>query len=526
MRALHLCFWLHHPYELNDVEHWQKGYFGGEADFRRADEQDYQPLFALLERNAQRYPHLRVSLVVSGVWLEQAERWDKELVKRLQKLVKSGKVALVATPYYYSMAVFYDLDELAAQLKQYQEKLEQLFETRSDYLALPGLCYNNRIARWADKQGYQVILAGDASAELDWRTCNRVYEAKGTDGLKVLFANRPLTEILGEAQPETTAQIVAEKKSPKVVFSAQKFQKQLDLAFLRGNLVNLYLDVAIFGKWRERGIIGFFDELFKIWQETSGSHMVSVREIAKLAPVAEVSIKRTASFAEAATQDYQWPVWWSEEKDQNSQALYKLQKSIVASEDKDLYYDFGKLTTLELAQGGANYDAILKDLQERTEKLVAIADDEKAEPVRFGLAESTTVKINFDNKTKEAKERGRSFYKQMKEAAGEPLWTAEDMDDMEAAIQVMAQRMKMSHVEQERDFADFAEAEIVGTEDDFLDWPMDDIDLAAETLAWEAETSTKTKESKNGAGLSSFKAKTKDAKTVKPKKAHKKIVID
>lgn len=552
MRALHLCFWLHHPYELRNASDWQKGYYGGEDDFKRHNQQDYQPLFALLERNTQRYSNLRVSLVVSGVWLEQAERWDNTLIKRLKKLVQSGNVGLVATPYYYSMAAFYDLDELSAQLKQYQEKIQQLFGVQSEFLTLPRLCYNNRIARWADKQGYKGVLAGDATTELSWRTCNRLYEAKGTDGLKVIFENRKLTEIITKAQPEATVRIATTKKveaedtdiapeselsaadfvrgmaeevvpanepvkmvekvAEKTEFSARKFQKQLDLGFLRGDLINLFLDTEIFAKWRELGIIGFFDELFKIWQDLSGSHLVSVREIAKLSPVAEVSIKKTASDKMPSKKDYQLPEWWTTTQDNNSQELYNLRKRVVASEDKDLYYDFGKLTTLEHAGGGAGFAAVLKDLQERTDKLVSSDVNEKAEPVRFGLSESTSVQINFDSKAKEAKERNRSFYQQMKAAAGDSLWTAEDLDDMEAAVQVMAQRMKMSHLEKERDFADFAEAEIVGTEDDFADWPLDDIELAEEKLKKEVPA----KGAKN----------TKTAKDSKSKKSFKKIVID
>lgn len=507
MRALHLCFWLHRPYELMGSDHWQKGYFGGAEEFRKADQRDYQPLFALLERNAQRYPKLRVSLVVSGIWLEQAERWDNDLIKRLKKLVQSGNVALVATPYYYSMAAFYDLDELTSQMKQYQEKTEQLFGVKSDFLALPELLYNNRIARWADKNSYKGILAGDTSKSLDWRTSNRVYEAKGTDGVKVLFENVALSQDISSARPAATVQVASTvtmetedpditsaaelsaadfvrgmtetrpalrkvkttKVSEKTEFSAKKFQKQLDLELLRGELVNIYLDVEIFGKWRELGIIGFFDELFKIWQDTAGSHLVSVQEIAKLPPVAEVVVKKTASRKGEAEKDYQLPSWWTPTQDQKSQELYKLRKAVVASEDKDIYQDFGKLTTIEHANGSANFAVIMRDLEDRLATMVTQAQDDIAEPVRFGLSESTNVRVNFDTKAREAKERNQAFYQQMKAAAGEPLWTAEDMDDMEAAIQVMAQRMKMANLEKERDFTNFAEAEIVGTEDDFAD---------------------------------------------------------
>lgn len=50
MRALHLNFWLHHPYKLHEKSQWTKGYFGGEAEFARVNREEYQPLLALIER--------------------------------------------------------------------------------------------------------------------------------------------------------------------------------------------------------------------------------------------------------------------------------------------------------------------------------------------------------------------------------------------------------------------------------------------------------------------------------------------
>ncbi len=46
----------------------------------------------------------------------------------------------------------------------------------------------------------------------------------------------------------------SERVRTRKVFAAKKFQKELDLAFLRGNLVNLCFKPDIFEKWREFGV--------------------------------------------------------------------------------------------------------------------------------------------------------------------------------------------------------------------------------------------------------------------------------
>lgn len=511
MRALHLCFWLHRPYELLGAGKWEKGYFGGEIEFKKADQSEYQPLFALLERNAQRYPKLKVSLVMSGVWLEQVERWDRDLLRRLQKLVANGNVEPVITPYYYSMVAFYDFDELKAQIIRAQEKFEQLFEQKSISVALPELCYQNRLARWMEKLGFQVMLAGDATKSLDWRTCNRVYDVKGCQKLRVMFMNRKLSEMIAQAQDGATVRTEAERaieqltpdlEAPKVAtaaefvqalnqssasapaaettaaikprsyhteFSAKKYQKQLDLAFLRGDIVTLSLEPAIFGQWREMGVIGFFDELFKIWLESPSGSLMTARDALRLAPTAEVSIKRTVSRVGETEKDYQLPDWWGQTQDQNMLQLMQLCPKILASKDTDLYLDFSRLTTLDYATGSEQYNEILADITKRLGRFVVRTADGDEKIISNELTESTAVKVKIKSKPKPsdfAENENDLDSAQFSKSGEDGAYTqsesdAEDIDDMEAAIQVMAQRMKRQSMSEERNVEGLAEAEVV-----------------------------------------------------------------
>ena len=78
MRVIHLCFQLHEPFGLQKVtsEGEKSDYFDTKAAFAKANAEIYQPLFALLERNTQKFREFRFSLLVSGLWLELAEQYD------------------------------------------------------------------------------------------------------------------------------------------------------------------------------------------------------------------------------------------------------------------------------------------------------------------------------------------------------------------------------------------------------------------------------------------------------------------
>ncbi len=501
MRTLHLSFWLHHPYELHTLAKWaEKGYYGGEVAFREADQAEYQPLLALLERNSQRYPKMRVSLAISGVWLEQAERWDAELIKRVRRLVEKGVVSLVTVPYYYSMAAFYDLDELKSQAVQMQEKLTQAFGVKSETLAVPELCYHNRLAKWAEKLDFRAMLAGDATTALDWRSPNRIYAAKGCEGLKVLFENAKLTQMIAGASelvtvlgaPTDISENVgnSEEKpslaSGRRVFVTKMFQKQLDFAFLRGEVVNLYFDSGIFHQRRDAGVIGLFDELIKKFMETPGMKLASVDDLLKIAPSSEVSVKKTVSREGEAAEDYKLPAWWTVAEDKNSQNLYSLRKNIVAVHDRDLYVDFGRLTAQSYAKGGKEFAEILADLQKRLLKLIQDDEAEESSP-QSGVMASTTVRIKFDHKAREARKRREALVQMYREANAESedgtVWD-DDLDDAEAAVQVLAQRMKQLQEGEPDNYDDAAEAEVVAEdiwmettaemEEDLADVPLED----------------------------------------------------
>lgn len=416
MRAIHLCFQLHEPYELRgDFDGAMKdGLFDSEKSFKRADEEIYQPLFALLERNTQRYKAFHFSLQVSGTWLELAERYNADLVRRLRRLLGLKQVELVVEPYYHSLAYFHDQEELAAQVDLMREKTQQSLGVESKIFALPEFLYNDGIGKWAEKAGFAGVLVGGSNAALDWRSANHVYEAAGCEYLRLLFQNSKLTELVRKVD----AEICAEKKVKegegevqKTMLSAVRFQKMVDIECMRGELVNLYFGAEIFRNLRQDGIVVFFDELIEKWLAVGGNRLVGAMEACMLEePTAEVSIKETVSWrddqndfrkektkkivkqqgeqdesAQASSGDFlpmlikktefRLPDWLLGGRGAEAvDALYGMRREILASEDEGLIADFRRLMAVDY-QIGMNeelfvvWEKILASLKERANEV-------------------------------------------------------------------------------------------------------------------------------------------------------------
>ncbi len=443
MRAIHFCFQLHEPYKMREFSNGE--YFDSEAEFRERDQRIYQSFFALLERNTQRYKQLHFSLMISGAWLELAEKYDVELVRRLRKLVELKQIEIIVEPYYHSLALFYNEKEFLEQIELMERKLSDALRAEGRILALPEMVYADGIAQWAEGLGFVGMLAGGLSGILRWHSPNHVYEAAGCEYLRVLFNNQHLTaailerdeRILGEEKLDEDGEA-----KMRAVLSAEKFQRLVELDVLRGNLVNLYFNVEELWNLADVGIVGFLDKLVAGWLKKPGNRFLHAGEAVMFEePEGEILVAEAAGWKEkyfrgsgkkteipeilqkSEEQDareegekssslpvlYEHgamtiPGWldFGARKKANEQ-LYAVRREIFASEDEKLITDFRKLTgvdyVLEMdARGLRNWERILGDLRRRANeaKKSQAVEISRAYTKRRDRGEAESVRVNFE----------------------------------------------------------------------------------------------------------------------------------
>lgn len=457
MRAVQLFFRLHRAYDLKPIDEIDTEIFGIEAEFRETNRIEYQPLFAILERNTQKYPKLHLSLGVSGLWLEQAEKWDPELIRRLRKLVNLGNVELVACPYDYSLSSFYDEAEFESQMEAERKIFSRIFGVEPEVLAMPELIYHDKIAAYAEKAKFKGVLAGSMEKILDYRSTNQVFEVKDCPNLRVIAENTKFSQAILQAErlimveevrsetefvepkpgemvtetmragrrkataaefvrgmakttttPVSTSSSIkiTEKPSGRYIFSARKCQKELELEALRGNLLNICLDTSIFRKYRDVGVVRFFDELIQSWQKDPNNKFLNASEmIIAMQPRVQVSVKTSVSIRPERAKvgvdglvlgkdiHYRPPEWLSSAQQIELQkSLYALRDEVLRTKDKKLYEDFARLTALDYLldlseEKVQHFEAVQKILRDRVlqklpkpPKLTAQADGKVTTP--------------------------------------------------------------------------------------------------------------------------------------------------
>lgn len=350
MRSICLYLHMHQPiryreYSVFDVSN-SSNYFdcdyserqSNERIFKKVAEKSYRPTLNLLEKNIKKHPSFRVSLSITGTWLEQAEKWGPDLIAQIKRLVSSGQVEILGETYYHSLAFFYNLDEFNVQVDLHADKIQQLFGVRPKVFRNTELAYNDSLAKWAEDKGYRGIVAEGWDTILGWRSPNHVYRPAGCKNIKLLLKNYRLSDDIAFRFSNH-----GWKEWPLTV---PKYQHWLNMDCLRGNLVNLFMDFETFGEhqWSDTGIFDFLDSFISSWLSEYENQFVTVSEACNLMPPAdEISMPETVTWADT---ERDLSAWLSNSMQKSAMNdLYSMRGKILASGDEKLISDWRILTT-------------------------------------------------------------------------------------------------------------------------------------------------------------------------------------
>ncbi|MBR3220396.1 glycoside hydrolase family 57 protein [Candidatus Saccharibacteria bacterium] len=354
MRALCLYLHMHQPYRYRqysifdvarDSNYWQDDYYSkqnNERIFKKVAEKSYRPTLDMLERNLKRYPGFKLSLSITGVWLEQAEAWAPELIAQIKRMVDTGQVELVAETFYHSMSFFYNRDEFEAQVKQQMAKFKELFNVVPQVFRNTELAYNDELGKWADEFGFKGVLAEGWDKVLGWRSPNHVYKIAGAKQAKLLLKNYRLSDDI--------AFRFSDRSWKEWPLTVDKYQGWLDMDALRGNLINLFMDFETFGEhqWEDTGIFAFMEQLIAKWLSQFDNKFVTVSEALEVEPaVDELSMPQTVTWADTERDLSAW--MGNAMQEEALTILYGLHDEVVASGDADLMEDYRRLTTSDHA---------------------------------------------------------------------------------------------------------------------------------------------------------------------------------
>jgi glycogen synthase len=301
-------FQMHQPFRLHpdrDKFLWEEK---NREIFLKVAEKCYLPALSMFAEVVARNPSFKITLGMSGTFLEQAELYNYEVIKAIQALLDAGmenkQVECLDETYYHSIVSLFadpEKQEFRDQVSLHREKLRALFGVFPTSFRNTELMYNNHIGSVVSDMGYLSILC-EKRPDMFIRddnpvSPNTVFRAKGTN-LIVIPRNRELSDDVAFRFPH-------KKISPEEYASY--------LAQIDGEVVLLGYDFEHIGEhiWEEKGILDFWRGVPPALSQFPNVVPATPSEIAGLfknAECPEVDIQglSTSSWADAGRDTFGW----------------------------------------------------------------------------------------------------------------------------------------------------------------------------------------------------------------------------
>lgn len=344
-RGIVLYLHVHQPHRLRNYTVFDTAtkhdYFDDEKNeqvFRKVADKSYRPMNILLKKMLDKHSDFKLSLSITGTFIEQALMWAPDVIESFKDLVKTGRVEIVAETYNHSIAFFYSRSEFEYQVKLHKDKIRELFGVETKVFRNTELAYNDELAKWAEDYGFQGILAEGWDPILQWRSPNMMYRPAGTKNISLLLKNYKLSD--------DVAFRFSDKDWANWPLSADTYSEWVNMSADNTSIVNLFMDYETFGEhqWHDTGIFDFYENFIGKWLSNSQNTFYTVSgAITEFKPVAEISMPYTVTWADT---ERDLTAWTGNSMQQEAlRYIYSLQDDILRTNDPDLINDWRKLQT-------------------------------------------------------------------------------------------------------------------------------------------------------------------------------------
>lgn len=348
-----ICFYfqVHQPLRIKKYRYFDIGkdkkYFNDKSDtdlnnekiLKKVAGKSYLPTNKVLLELLEKHPEFKISFSLSGLAIEQFEKYSPETLESFQKLVDTKRVELLSETYYHSLSFLYSKDEFKSQVELHDKKLKDVFGVKKPKVFRnTELIYNNELAMEVEKIGYTGILAEGADHILGWRSPNFVYKPVGTKKIKLLLKNYKLSDDI--------AFRFSQKSWKEFPLTSEKFAQWVNAINGNGQVVNLFMDYETFGEhqWEDTGIFDFLRALpGELLKHPDNDFVTPSEAVECYEPLGEIDMHSFVSWADV---ERDLSAWLSNSMQHDAmKKLYDLKDKVYESKNNKLIRDWQRLTT-------------------------------------------------------------------------------------------------------------------------------------------------------------------------------------
>ncbi|MDD2594635.1 MAG: glycoside hydrolase family 57 protein [Bacteroidales bacterium] len=341
-----ICFYfqVHQPDRLrlyrffdigNDFHYFDE--FANRTILRRVADKCYLPAnYILLELIKKYGDRFKISFSISGVAIEQFERYTPEVLDSFKALAATGCVEFLAETYSHSLASMSSPSEFKKQVIQHGDLMEKTFGVKPTAFRNTELIYSDTIGAAVSEMGYGTMLTEGAKHILGWKSPNYIYTNAINPRLKLLLRNFNMSDDI--------AFRFSNKSWDGWPLTADKYAAWLVQTIKDEDIVNLFMDYETFGEHQQAstGIFDFLKALPEAILSQTGMEFCTPSEAVKRhQPVAPLHVPFPISWADEERDTTAW--LGNELQNEAFNKIYALEQDVFKTKDDKLISTYRKL---------------------------------------------------------------------------------------------------------------------------------------------------------------------------------------
>lgn len=257
-RQVILYFQVHQPRRLRKLGFLDIGHTGDYFDeqlnkeiISRVAGNCYIPVNEKLRKLVKRYPSIKLCFSLSGVAIDQLEKYAPEALESFKALAETGNVEFLSETYYHSLSSLTPNEEFIVQVQAHRSLVEHHFGVIPQVFRNTELIYSNSIGSKVFQLGFKGILCDGNVRSLEGKNPYQLYKHPSHENFKILLRSNMLSDD------------IAFRFEDENRFSVDEFCQWIYDVPGNDSIVTLGMDYETFGEHHKSstGIITFLEKM-------------------------------------------------------------------------------------------------------------------------------------------------------------------------------------------------------------------------------------------------------------------------
>lgn len=184
-------------YRFFDIgsDHYYYDDYANENSITEIAEKSYIPaLSAMLDMARENQGYFKVAFSLSGVGLEQLERYAPSVIELLQEINKTGCCEFLSEPYSHGLSSLASEECFKEEVQRMNRKIKLLFGKTPKVFRNSSLIYSDEIGAQVAAMGFKGMLTEGAKHILGWESPHYLYHCNMNPSLKLLLRDYKLSD--------------------------------------------------------------------------------------------------------------------------------------------------------------------------------------------------------------------------------------------------------------------------------------------------------------------------------------------